>query len=60
MSSTAARDPPPAPTPDPAPRPACCGATPERVWSESQARLETGDDRLRAVCHDNAARLFGL
>jgi predicted TIM-barrel fold metal-dependent hydrolase len=23
-------------------------------------RLDLGDDWLRAVCHDNAARLFGL
>ena len=24
------------------------------------ARLDLGEDWLRAVCHDNAARLFGL
>jgi uncharacterized protein len=24
------------------------------------ARLDLGDDWLRAVCHDNAARLFGI
>ena len=27
---------------------------------ESLARLDLGDDWLRAVCHDNTARLFGL
>ncbi|WP_424888858.1 hypothetical protein [Streptomyces sp. XH2] len=27
---------------------------------ESLARLRPGDDRLRAACHDTAARLFGL
>jgi hypothetical protein len=27
---------------------------------ESAARLNLGDDWLRAVCHDNAAQLFGL
>jgi predicted TIM-barrel fold metal-dependent hydrolase len=27
---------------------------------EALARLDLGDDWLRAVCHDNAARLFGL
>ncbi len=27
---------------------------------ESLARLDLGDDWLRAVCHDNAIRLFGL
>ena len=27
---------------------------------ESLERLELGEEWLRAVCHDNAARLFGL
>jgi hypothetical protein len=27
---------------------------------EALARLDLGDDWLRAVCHDNAARLLGL
>ncbi|MFC1416354.1 amidohydrolase family protein [Streptacidiphilus cavernicola] len=33
---------------------------PYRHALESLARLDLGPDWLRAVCHDNAARLFGL
>ncbi|MFI9271473.1 amidohydrolase family protein [Kitasatospora sp. NPDC052896] len=33
---------------------------PYRHALESLARLDLGDPWLRAVCHDNAARLFGL
>jgi uncharacterized protein len=33
---------------------------PYRHQLEALARLDLGDDWLRAVCHDNGARLFGL